>query len=314
SAHFDASTVQRLGQLPGVAYFETGRFARAQLGPDKPPLTLVAPSAHHTPTPSALWMTATAGSKASLDAVPAWVSEAASDLYGIHAGDTFELSVAGRRLRAFAAGIWRDYEHQNGAVVISSVDYVRLSGDTGVNTVSLWLQPGTPSQALENAIRDVLPATQYDPRTPPELRRLSLQAFDRTFAITYLLELVAVLIGLFGIAAGISAQVVARRGDVGGLRHLGFTRSQIASMLAIEGAVLGSVGVLVGLVTGGVVGLILIYVVNRQSFHWSMDLAAPGWLLASLSAVLVAAAAGIAVVSGRQAMSTDVVKVVKEDW
>lgn len=314
SAHFDASTAQRLGLLPGVAYFETGRFARALLAPDKPPLTLVARSANHMPIANALWMTATAGSKAPGDAVSAWVSEAAGDLYGIHVGDTFELSVAGRRLRAFAAGIWRDYEHQNGAVAIGSADYVRLSGDTGVNTVSLWLLPGAESSAVENAIRDLLPATQYDLRTPPELRRLSLQAFDRTFAITYLLELVAVVIGLFGIAAGISAQVLARRGEFGVLRHLGFTRAQIATMLAIEGAVLGATGVVVGLLTGAGVSLILIYVVNRQSFHWSMDLAAPGALLTSLSVVLVAAAAGIAVVSGRQAMSTDVVKAVKEDW
>lgn len=314
SAHFDASTGQRLGHLPGVAYFETGRFARALLAPDKPPLTLVARSANHMPIANALWMTATAASKAPGDAVSAWVSEAAGDLYGIHVGDTFELSVAGRRLRAFAAGIWRDYEHQNGAVAIDSADYVRLSGDTGVNTISLWLLPGAESSAVENAIRDLLPATQYDLRTPPELRRLSLQAFDRTFAITYLLELVAVVIGLFGIAAGISAQVLARRGEFGVLRHLGFTRAQIATMLAIEGAVLGATGVVVGLLTGAGVSLILIYVVNRQSFHWSMDLAAPGALLTSLSAVLVAAAAGIAVVSGRQAMSTDVVKAVKEDW
>ena len=173
-------------------------------------------------------------------------------------------------MRLFAAGIWRDYEHQNGAVVISSDEYVRLSGDTGVNTVSLWLQPGVESRSLENAIRDLLPATQYDLRTPPELRKLSLQAFDRTFAITYLLEWVAVLIGLFGIAAGISAQVLARRGEFGVLRHLGFTRSQIATMLAIEGVVLGATGVVVGLLTGAAVSLILIYVVNRQSFHWSM--------------------------------------------
>jgi putative ABC transport system permease protein len=313
SAHLDASTVQRLGSLPGVAHFETGRFARVQLAADKP-LTLVARSAKHMPIEKALWMTTTAGSRAPGDAMLAWVSEGASDLYGIHAGDTFELTVGGRAVRLFAAGIWRDYEHQNGAVVINSDDYVRLSGDTGVNTVSLWLQPGVESRSLENAIRDLLPATQYDLRTPPELRRLSLQAFDRTFAITYLLELVAVLIGLFGIAAGISAQVLARRGEFGVLRHIGFTRAQIAAMLAIEGVVLGATGVAVGLLTGAVVSLILIYVVNRQSFHWSMDLAAPGTLLASLSAVLVAAAAAIAVVSGRQAMSTEVVKAVKEDW
>lgn len=314
SAHLDARTVQRIGQLPGVAHFETGRFARAQLALDKPAVTMIARSEDHVSIASTLWVIESAASQSHGDATPAWVSEAAADLFGLRAGDTFELSVAGHSLHAFAAGTWRDYEHQNGAIVIGSADYVRATGDTGVNTVSLWLQPGTEAHSLENAIRDLLPATQYDLRTPPDLRKLSLQAFDRTFAITYLLELVAVLIGLFGIAAGISAQVLARRGEFGVLRHLGFTRAQIATMLAIEGAVLGAVGVLVGLITGGGVGLILIYVVNRQSFHWSMDLAAPGWLLTSLSAVLIAAAAGIAVVSGRQAMSADVVKAVKEDW
>ncbi len=313
SAHLDVRTVQRIGHLPGVAHLETGRFARAQLALDKPAVTMIARSEDHVSIASTLWVIESAASSHG-DATPAWVSEAAADLFGLHAGDTFELSVAGHSLQAFAAGTWRDYEHQNGAIVIGSADYVHATGDTGVNTVSLWLQPGTEAHSLENAIRDLMPATQYDLRTPPDLRKLSLQAFDRTFAITYLLELVAVLIGLFGIAAGISAQVLARRGEFGVLRHLGFTRAQIATMLAIEGAVLGAVGVLVGLLTGGGVGLILIYVVNRQSFHWSMDLAAPGWLLTSLSAVLIAAAAGIAVVSGRQAMSADVVKAVKEDW
>ena len=314
SAHLDVRTVQRIGHLPGVAHFETGRFARAQLALDKPAVTMIARSEDHVSIASTLWVIESAASSHGDASGPAWVSEAAADLFGLHAGDTFELSVAGHSLQAFAAGTWRDYEHQNGAIVIGSADYVRATGDTGVNTVSLWLQPGTEAHSLENAIRDLMPATQYDLRTPPDLRKLSLQAFDRTFAITYLLELVAVLIGLFGIAAGISAQVLARRGEFGVLRHLGFTRAQIATMLAIEGAVLGAVGVLVGLLTGGGVGLILIYVVNRQSFHWSMDLAAPGWLLTSLSAVLIAAAAGIAVVSGRQAMSADVVKAVKEDW
>ncbi len=143
---------------------------------------------------------------------------------------------------------------------------------------------------------------------------MSLAAFDRTFAVTYLLELVAVLIGLFGIAAGMSAQVLARRGEFGALRHLGFTRAQVAAMLGIEGAVLGAVGVIVGLAAGAVISLILIYVVNRQSFHWSMDLSAPLGLLSALSVALVASAALIAVLAGKQAMSGDVVGAVKEDW
>jgi putative ABC transport system permease protein len=85
-------------------------------------------------------------------------------------------------------------------------------------------------------------------------------------------------------------------------------------MLSIEGAVLGALGVIVGLATGFVIGLILIYVVNRQSFHWSMDLSVPAELLTGLSLALVAAAALIAVVSGRQAMGGEVVRAVREDW
>ena len=85
-------------------------------------------------------------------------------------------------------------------------------------------------------------------------------------------------------------------------------------MLAFGGAALGAVGVVTGLVVGFVVSLILIYVVNRQSFHWTMDVHVPWGLLAVLSGVLIAAAAITAAVSGRQAMGEDVVRAVKEDW
>ncbi len=212
-------------------------------------------------------------------------------------------------------GIWRDYEHQNGAVVISRDDYVRLTGDRALNALWLWLDSNSSLADVRERIRGSLPPdAAVDLRAPGELRQMSLAVFDRTFAITYILELVAVVIGLFGIASGISAQVLARRGELGALRHLGFTRGQIASMLAIEGAVLGTAGVLIGLASGAIVSLILIYVVNRQSFHWSMDLHVPGALLALLSLVLVASSALIAVWSGRRAMTGDVVRAVKEDW
>ena len=73
-------------------------------------------------------------------------------------------------------------------------------------------------------------------------------------------------------------------------------------------------GVVTGLVVGGVVSLILVYVVNRQSFHWTMDVHVPWTAAGVLSVVLVAAAALTSAVSGRQAMGADVVRAVKEDW
>ena len=79
-------------------------------------------------------------------------------------------------------------------------------------------------------------------------------------------------------------------------------------------AALGAIGVAAGLVIGALISLILIFVVNRQSFHWTMDVHVPWLLLALLSGVLIAAAALTSVLSGRQAMGDDVVRAVKEDW
>jgi putative ABC transport system permease protein len=315
SAHLPAASVSAIRRLPQIERIESSRFARVQLAPGRPPATLIARTMDSAPIERSLWLTTTSTASAPAGATPVWVNEAASDLFAWQAGETRDVVVAGHRLSMFARGIWRDYEHQSGAVIVERQTYARLTGDDAVNTVWLWLKEGATPAVVQGAIRDVLPpGTEYDLRTPGAVRRLSLAAFDRTFAVTYALELVAVLIGLFGIAAGISAQVLARRGELGALRHLGFTRAQIGSMLAIEGAVLGALGVVVGLLTGGIVSLILIYVVNRQSFHWSMDLAIPGGLLGGLSAALVVAAAMIGVISGRRAMSADVVNVVKEDW
>ena len=218
-------------------------------------------------------------------------------------------------MRVSVRGIWRDYERLNGALVIDLDDYRRLTGDERVNSVWAWLEPGADLDAAIAAVRAVMPSdVQYDVRLPGEIRGLSLRIFDRTFAVTYLLEAVAVLIGLCGISTSMSAQVLARRAEFGMLRHLGFTRGQVAAMLAAEGAALGLVGVIAGLALGWLVSLILIYVVNRQSFHWSMDLYLPWISLAALSIMLIAAAAATAVLSGRRAMSGETAQAVREDW
>lgn len=315
SSHIDAQTARAMARLPGVARAEFSRFAAAQIVGAQRRIAVVTRTLDPRTADGALWITATTSKTAPAEAIGVWVNEAGSDLLGWRPGDTREVVLGGRTLRAFAYGVWRDYEHQSGAIVMAHDDYVRLSGDEAVNTVWLWLESDATLAQVQSGVRDLLPAgAAYDLRTPAELRRLSLAAFDRTFAVTYVLELVAIFIGLFGIAAGMSAQVLARRGELGALRHLGFTRGQIAGMLAIEGAALGALGVLIGLISGGVISLILIYVVNRQSFHWSMDVSAPLELLALLSAGLIGAAAIIAVLAGRNAMSGDVVSAVKEDW
>ena len=315
SAFLDATTLERLRALPQMARSEVGRFSQLSLAPDRPPVTLVARTFQAERVADDLWMEKTTETPLPPAAIPIWVSEAAADLYGLQPGATVSLPLNGRRIAASVRGVWRDYEHQDGAILVNRDAYVKITGDTAVNTLSLWTRAGASIPELTKAVREIMPAgADYDLRVPKELRQLSLAAFDRTFAVTYLLELVAVVIGLLGISASTSAQVLARRGEFGVLRYLGFTRRQIAATLGIEGLLLGTVGVVVGLLTGGVVSLILIYVVNRQSFHWSMDVFVPYPALALLSVIVAGSAAAIAIVSGRSAMSGDVVAAVKEDW
>jgi putative ABC transport system permease protein len=98
------------------------------------------------------------------------------------------------------------------------------------------------------------------------------------------------------------------------LRHIGMLRRQVIAMLASEGVLMSSFGVLYGLILGGALSLVLVYVVNRQSFNWSIDFAVPLWQLGVLSISLIAAAAVTAVWSGRGAMSHEAVRAVREDW
>lgn len=315
SAYLEETTARSLESIPGVDRIALSRLSQATIDSSKPDVVLIARSFDVEHLDESLWITEQHDEALPPDATPVWLSEAAADLFALDLGDRFDLHIAGKTLPVFVKGLWRDYEHQGGAVLMERDTYIEVSGDRAVNTVWFWLSAGASAEAVREAISARLPASvQYDLREPRELRALSLDVFDRTFAITYLLELVAVAIGLFGIAAGISAQVVARRGEFGALRHLGFTRGQLALMLGIEGTLLGTLGVIVGLVMGVLVSFVLIYIVNRQSFHWSMDLSLPGALLASLSMALIACSALIAMLSGRQAMSTDAVRAVKEDW
>jgi putative ABC transport system permease protein len=243
-----------------------------------------------------------------------WVSEAAHDIYGFDAGNTIELPLNGKRVSVTVGGIVRDYARQHGAIAIERADYVALTGDRRVNDAAVWLRPGvTPARAME-AIRALPGGAEVDLASPPEIREVSLAIFDRSFAVTYAMEAVAVLVGLFGLSSSLGAIVLARRREFGVLRHLGVTRSEVRAMLAAEGGLLALVGAAAGLVVGGAISLVLVYVVNRQSFNWSMELHPPYWLLLALASTLVVLAIVTAVVSGREAMGMGPVRAVRDDW
>jgi len=315
SSYLDRDDQRALASLEGVVRVDFMRRQEVSLPGGGPPVLVVARPVDEGSAGRVLPLGRMANRAAPVGTVPVWVSEALLDLRGLDVGTEFDLPLGGHAVRASVRGIWRDYERPGGVIVLPRDRYIQYTGDERATSAALWLADGVDADALSDRIRTLLGrAGDYDIAVPREIRQNTLGVFDRTFAVTYLLEAVAVLIGLFGISASTSSQVLARRGEFGMLRHLGVTRAEIRRMLAFEGAALGSLGVAAGLIVGATVSLILVYVVNRQSFHWTMDVHVPWTLLGILSVVLIGAAALTATVSGRQAMGGDVVRAVKEDW
>jgi putative ABC transport system permease protein len=239
------------------------------------------------------------------------------DLYGAQPGTRLALPLPdGQRVTVFVRGVWRDYAHQHGAVTLPMADYQRLTGDTRVNDMALWLQAGADLAAVQQSLRALAGADGpfIEFATAGQVRALSLRIFDRSFAVTYWLQAVAIAIGLFGIAASFSAQVLARRKEFGLLAHLGLTRAQVLSVVAVEGAVWTGAGALLGLLLGLAVSVVLVSVVNPQSFHWTMELVLPWARLAALCAAVVAAGTLTAWLAARAAATRQMALAVKEDW
>jgi len=302
----------RLAATPGVERIEFLRSQNLLLEPRNPPVTLLAASSAYV---KGLPLTGAAWAPGSGALPPAWVSEVAADLHGWRTGDTIVLPIENRPTPFSVAGVWRDYARPSGAVVMSRELYLELTGDAFANDAMIWLAAGAAPLDVGRALRARLAdAPGIEIATTRQVRAASLAAFDRTFRVTYALQIAAIVIGLFGISVSFGAQALARRREFGVLRHVGMTRRDIGMMLGAEGLIVSAIGVGAGLVLGWVSSLVLVHVVNRQSFHWTMEVDVPWAALAGLAAALIAAAAATALWSGRAAMGDASVRAVREDW
>ncbi len=313
SGYLEPEWVDRVALLPGVMAVRPVRFESLRIGPGGEAIALIArPVTDRAGLPLVAGTTAPGLGPGTHP--PAWISEAVADRLRLGVADLIELPL-GEAVQTFrVAGIWRDYARQQGAVVVELETFRRLTGDRRINDLGLFLAAGTEPTGVMSAIRALLGANLSEMILPGELRAMILGVFDRTFLVTYLMEAVAVMIGLFGISTSFAALATSRRKELGILRHLGLRRRQIGTLLATEAALTAAVGVVIGLVAGGAIAWILIEVINRQSFHWSMDMQWPLGVLLVFSLAMILLAALAARLSGRQAMRQDAVLAVREDW
>jgi putative ABC transport system permease protein len=328
SAYFDPAFVRAAAGVPGIARLSTQRNRLIPLDPTKPPVTLIARPLHDGPDGTLSLPLEGPALPVPPGQIGIYVSEAMADLYGARVGAAFaplnaSFSPVARTDKAhvaifFVAGVWRDYARQFGTIAMEQADFERLSGDTRVNDIALWLEPDADAAQIQQSLRDLAGdgqgANLLEFGSAREIRATSLKIFDRSFAVTYWLQAVAIGIGLFGVAASFSAQVLARRKEFGLLVHLGLTRGQVLRVVAAEGAAWTALGAVAGVGLGLAVAVVLVHVVNPQSFHWTMDLTLPWWRLLALALAVVVAGTVTAWLAGQAAAGRDAVLAVKEDW
>ncbi|MGI4857100.1 MAG: FtsX-like permease family protein [Janthinobacterium lividum] len=329
---------QRIAATPGVRHVDFTRTARLTLDPARPAVALLARDIDARDPGASLQLTGPALTPGAWQpgVIPVWVSEAMVDLYRYRVGQTLDLPIEAQVVqpsaassdapsdasapghvsgpRFIVAGIWRDYVRQTGAIALRLADYRRLTRDDTATDAAITLAPGAAPGPVIAALRRLPFGPSLSFAQPGEIRAKTLTIFDRSFAVTYLLEAVAIIIGLFGVAATFSAQTLARAREFGMLRHVGLTRRQVLGILAAEGGMLTALGIGLGAMLGFAISLILIDVVNPQSFHWTMSLHMPWAVLGVVAATMLLASCVTAVVAGRKALSVDAVRAVKEDW
>jgi putative ABC transport system permease protein len=193
------------------------------------------------------------------------------------------------------AGVYYDYSSELGYVIADRSTLLKYLPRQPATNLAVYLRPGAEPTAVRRRIEGLTARHRVVIAENRTLRSGAVVIFDRTFAITYALEAVAILVAMLGAANSLLALVLDRRREFGLLRFLGAAPAQIRRMVLIEAAFLGLLACLLGLALGFALSLLLIYVVNKQSFGWTIQFHPPVTLLAgALSLIwLATVAAGL---------------------
>ena len=272
---FKASVQSAIAALPEVQRVETSRQRSLRLSYDRPEVVLIAkPLNWQDPMQSvALVGLAKLPPKDAKDSLVVFGSEAMADLYGWRAGQEalLPLNAQGQQT-VWVGGLFRDYGRQHGTVVMATADYERLTGDRSRSGVSVWLTKGADPAKVMARIQAQLPELAHLKWiSASDVRQLSLQIFDRSFAMTYALEAAALFVALFSVAAGVTGQLMLRRREFGLLAHLGMSEPDRWRLVSLEVGMLLLVAVVWASLLGGLMSQILIHKVNPESFHWTMN-------------------------------------------
>ncbi len=287
----DPTLSDRLAVLPGVAGLD--RFRGYEISYEGQPATLG--SADTTGSHDMAEVEFLSGRPpAAVDAElrhgnNAVISEPFANKHHLHSGDIITLPLGGAQVRFRVVDVFYDYGSEKGFVVIDRSTALRYLPDPAPSNLAIYIAPGANLDAVKAEVEKIAAGHNLLIFTNRSLRREAIQIFDRTFAITYALEVIAVVVAVIGIAGALLALVIDRRRELGLLRFLGAGAWQIRNLIVFEAGLIGLLSNVAGLALGVVLSLLLIFVINKQSFGWTIRFHWPvAVLLGALSLVYAA--------------------------
>ena len=219
------------------------------------------------------------------------LSEVLATRLGLHEGSQVSIMTQAGSVTLSVEGIFYDYATDGGKMVMDRAWYQRHWQDDRVTVFPVYLADGADAKQVRQSI--VTQVAGLDGVTVPplvirnhELRKEILDIFDRTFVLTYVLEAIAVLVAVLGIINTLVTAVLERRREFATLRAIGASTRQVERLVLWEAAYLGLIGAVLGVVGGLLLALLLIHVVNKQSFGWTIQMTVPGGVI--LQAVALA--------------------------
>jgi putative ABC transport system permease protein len=241
------------------------------------------------------------------------VSEPFANKHHVRTGDRITLSLGPRKVAFRIAGVYYDYANERGYIIVDRSTMLKYLPDPAASNLAVYLRAGANVDAVRSAIERATAGRRVMINSNSKLKAGAIKVFDRTFAITYALEAVAVVVAVMGIAGALLALVIDRRREFGLLRFLGASTEQIRKLILVEAGLLGLLANIAGLVLGFVLSLLLIFVINKQSFGWTIQFHWPVAVLTSALSIVYAATLLAGLYPARVAVRLNPIEVVHEE-
>ena len=241
------------------------------------------------------------------------ISEVLANRLGLSEGDRLQLPTPAGLQDLVIAGVFYDYRTEGGMVIMDRSTFHRYWPEEHKYTsVGLYLQSDADVEEVRTLIRRRLKESQEVFIVSNRgLRREILRIFDQTFSITYALQIIAIVVAIFGIVNTLILLVMERERDIGVLKAVGATNRQVQKMTLLEAGLMGLISYVLGAVNGILLSLLLIFVINKQSFGWTIQFSIPAAMFGKTLILVLACALVAGLFPARTAAVKNVNEVMK---